>query len=242
MGLEWVDDTTCVLVFDSKIAARAAYRYLQKSAIEDPDEDGFVTAKPIPIAIWPPEERINKSLGKGEGVKGSVRMRWARGDDVKKKGAKKESKFYQKHGADAGKEVYPDIGEGLQKRRRREVMEEEIQQKAQLDEELDEFLAEDSADTVPLSHSKMRSDYIASDGKTLLERTSSIRVHGPLVTRIRAPLPRRSNGRDSSKRMRGNDDRIERGREKGRSGTAERPRKSQQELDEELDSFLNDRA
>ena len=236
MGLEWVDDATCILVFNSKAAALVAYRHLQKSAAEDPDDTGFVTAKPIPVAVWPPEERINKSLGAGEGLKGTMRMRWARNEDVKKKGAKNESEFYKKHGTDAGKELYSEREGGPWKRTKRDVEEEQIQQKAQLDDELDEFLAEDDVDE-PLP-SKMRSDYIASDGKTLLERTSTIRIQGPpvsLESRLVAPLPRR----EWNKRTRTG--RIKRGPQKGRSGTTERPKKSQQELDDELDSFLNDK-
>src|SRR4051794_39555046 len=59
MALEWIDDSTCILVFETRATAQAAQHHLQKSATEDMDTDGFVTAKPIPIAFWPPEERIN---------------------------------------------------------------------------------------------------------------------------------------------------------------------------------------
>ncbi|EEB87461.1 hypothetical protein MPER_15178 [Moniliophthora perniciosa FA553] len=54
MGLEWVDDNTCVFVFESKAAAREGYRYLQKLAEEEAEVDGFVAAQPIPMAFWPP--------------------------------------------------------------------------------------------------------------------------------------------------------------------------------------------
>ena len=104
LGLEWVDDTTCVLVFDSKTDARSAFRFLQKSLAEEPAfDDNSVTAKPIPTPIWPAEDRINAALDKSEGLKGILRMRWARADDVKKKGAKKQSEFYRKYGHNAGK-------------------------------------------------------------------------------------------------------------------------------------------
>lgn len=262
MGLEWVDDNTCVLVFDSKTAARTAYKYMQKSATEETDMDGFITAKPIPIALWPPEERINKSLGKGEGLKGAIRMRWAKNDDVKKKGAKKESEFYKKHGATAGKEVYPERGEGPQKRRRRDVEEDEAERRAQLDDELDNFLAQDPPVDPPSPPSKMRSDYIATDGRTLLERTSVIRAHPidpiTLESRIMAPLPRRARGRgrseqsmvDSVNMHMWSEDKLEWGRDtprersngdRTRSRRGERTRKSQQELDDELEAFLNER-
>ncbi|KAF7330816.1 hypothetical protein MVEN_02420800 [Mycena venus] len=88
-GLEWVDDERC---------AQAAYKSLQKHIAEEPDAEGVHHRKStIPVAIWPPEERINNSLGKGQGLKGTIRMRWAKVDDVKKKGAKKDSQFYKKH-------------------------------------------------------------------------------------------------------------------------------------------------
>ena len=265
LGLEWVDDNTCVFVFDSKTAARTAYRYLQKSATEDSDQDGCITAKGIPIAVWPPEERINKSLGMGQGLKGTIRMRWAKNDDVKKKGAKRDSEFYKKHGTTAGKEVYAGRDEGPQKRRRRDDEVEQAQEKAQLDDDLDDFLAEDDLEPVapPSPPSKMRSDYIASDGRTLLERTSVLRAHPDiLASRITAPLPRRAKGRNdrrgSSERESLSqpmwaDDRVEWGREApprgrstrdkgpGRSSGHARPRKSQQELDDELDAFLNEK-
>lgn len=76
IGLEWIDDTTCILVFESKAFAVAAYRRLHKSAEEEVDTDGFVTSKPIPVTLWTPEQRINNSLGKGEGLRGIIKMRW----------------------------------------------------------------------------------------------------------------------------------------------------------------------
>ena len=254
MGLEWIDDTTAVFVFTSRTAARSAFTCLQKSVEEDTDAEGFVTAKPIPIAIWPPEERINQSLGKGEGLKGIIKMRWAKNDDVKKKGAKHDSEFYRKHGLNAGKEVYGGGREGPQKRRRG-AEEDQIQQKTQLDNDLDEFLARDSSEDEaaaepPSPPSKMRSDYIASDGRTLLERTSTMRAHPTLLeSRLTAPLPRRRNGgrrrpeRDGAHEGDQPDLWMSRpeGRNSGDRGRGRRPQKSQKELDDELDAFLNDR-
>src|SRR5487761_1886793 len=71
LGLEWVDDTTCVLLFSSSNAATAAFSQLQRTASETPDEQGFVVAKSVPMAFWPPKEHIDASLGKGEGLKGT---------------------------------------------------------------------------------------------------------------------------------------------------------------------------
>ncbi|KAG6901640.1 hypothetical protein C0995_009741 [Termitomyces sp. Mi166 len=279
MGLEWVDDNTCVLVFSSKNSARLAYRYLQKSPTENPDDDGFVTAKSIPIAFWPPEERINNSLGKGEGLKGAVRMRWALSDDVKKKGARRESAFYKKHGRLAGKEVYGGEGVPAAKRRRGEDGQ-ELLQRAKLDEELDEFLREDEEASPASPPSKMRSDYISTNGWTLLERTSALRLHPEperlsLADRLTAPLPRRarngtlamrsdeakdfgpriwseklewgpSEARESRSRGGRGDRRSRRGdgrdERHGDRPPRHRPRKmTQQELDDEIDAFLNEK-
>jgi hypothetical protein len=144
LGLEWIDDNTAVFVFDSRSAARTAQRNLQKSAGEEPDEDSFVTAKPIPITLWPPEQRINATLGKGEGLKGVIRMRWAKGGDVKKRGAKKESDFYKKYGNTAGKEIGGARVQGPPKRRRMEGDDDDLLSSAQqLDDDLDAFLAEE---------------------------------------------------------------------------------------------------
>ncbi|OBZ71913.1 hypothetical protein A0H81_08262 [Grifola frondosa] len=52
MGLEWIDDTTCILVFTSKSVARAAYNHLAKSATEAPSpDDDSVAAKTHPHGV-----------------------------------------------------------------------------------------------------------------------------------------------------------------------------------------------
>lgn len=295
MGLEWVDDNTCVLVFETVKTAREAFNRLLKSASDAPDMEDLITAKPIPIALWPPEDRINQTLGNGQGLKGTIRMRWARADDVKKKGAKKESQFYRRHGKSAGKELFNGRDLPPSKRRRRDDSQDDERRKAELDDQLDQFLAaddnealaneEDEPDVPASPPSKMRSDYIGKDGRTLLERTSLIRVHPSnefpdLAARLTAPLPRRArggangampenlgerprfdklewgydegsrpfkgrNGRDSE--FGGSDGhprRRRRGRDEGererseRAGGERRPRKTQQQLDDELDAFL----
>jgi len=219
MGLEWLNDNSCILVFESTAAARIAQRYLRKFAGEDVDEDGFVTAKPIPITLWPPEERINKSLGKGEGLKGVIRMRWAKSDDVKKKGAKKESEFYKKYGDTAGKEVE---GDAPQKKRRRE-------DSNRLDDDLDSFLGANRP-------SKMRSDHMHTPVQS---------THNPsldLKDRITAPLPRRTRGKLADRLADWQIDNEEDGRRaRGRGKRAPRPQKTQQDLDDELDAFLNEK-
>ncbi|KAJ7265871.1 hypothetical protein B0H12DRAFT_1099931 [Mycena haematopus] len=293
LGLEWVDDERCVFVFSSKAEARTAYKSLQKHITEEPDEEEYITAKPIPVAIWPPEERINNSLGKGQGLKGIIRMRWARVDDVKKRGAKKDSQFYKKHGWKAGKETYDDGDAPAPreaKRRRRGSTGQDELERAALDAELDAFIHADGDQPEPELEpepeladppspvSKMRSDYISTDGRTLLERTSVMRAQpGTLESRLTAPLPRRARapprgtmyadiledtrtegklewgreerdlkwGREPRKNGRSNGTQRENGRRNGRGGERrgrnERSALTHEDLDAELDAFLEEK-
>lgn len=244
------------------------------------------------MPIWPPEERINSSLGKGQGLKGTIRMRWAKTDDVKKRGAKKDSQFYKKHGWTAGKETYDDgTAPAPPKRRRRgsSGQDDELE-RAALDAELDAFIrAEDDPEPepelelepepeVPSSPvSKMRSDYISNDGRTLLQRTSVMRARpDTLESRLTAPLPRRARaprgtmyadnledtrmeerldwgrderdlqwGREPRKNDRSTGTRRDNGRRNGRGGERrgrnERPAVTHEDLDAELDAFLEDK-
>jgi hypothetical protein len=250
LGLEWVDDTTCVLLFSSSNAATAAFSQLQRTASETPDEWGFVLAKSIPMAFWPPKERIDASLGKGEGLKGALHLRWAEVTDIKKRGSRSRSVFYRKHGMDGqpGGDTRNEDAQETKRRRREE-----------LDDELDAFLREESPDDVgsrPASPpSKMRADYIEKKGRggSLLERTSDMRGHfmgdedvhswkEGLESRITSPRsitgrPRGPPGdevRGPGRRGAGNEGGEIRSRDK-------RVRKTQQELDDELDAFLNER-
>ena len=237
LGLEWVDDTTCVILFASSVAATTAFSLLQRTGSEKPDECGFVQAKSIPMAFWPPKERIDASLGMGEGLKGALFLRWAEVTDVKQRGARSRSEFYRKHGG--GEE------------RREEGQEAKRRKQEELDEELDAFLREESPDETsrPASPpSKMRSDYIAERKgreRSLLDRTSQMRAYirdeedsdswkKNLETRITSP---REMGR-AGDGVRGPHRRTAEGDMRSRHG---RPRKSQQELDDELDAFLNER-
>jgi hypothetical protein len=249
LGLEWIDDTTCVLLFASSVAAKAAFSVLHRTSSELADERGFVLAKSIPMAFWPPKQRIDASLGKGEGLKGSLLLRWAEVADVKKRGARSRSEFYRKNGMDEqpGGEVRKEDAQEAKRRRREE-----------LDDELDAFLREESPDDGSRSASppsKMRADFIEKKGKgkSLLERTSLMRGYFTgdedidswkkgLESQITSPesligRSRRPPGdgiRGPGRRGAWNED----GEVRARHG---RPRKSQQELDEELDAFLNER-
>ena len=201
------------------------------------------------MAFWPPKERIDASLGKGEGLKGALHLRWAEVTDVKKRGSRSRSEFYRKHGVDGllgGDTRKGDAQEA--KRRRRE----------ELDDELDAFLREDSleGESRPASPpSKMRADYIEKKGRgmSLLERTSEMRGHftddedidswkKSLESRITSPksITGRSRGppgddvRGPGRRGAWNEGEEMRARDR-------RVRKTQQELDDELDAFLNER-
>ncbi|KAH8105006.1 hypothetical protein DFH11DRAFT_1645165 [Phellopilus nigrolimitatus] len=261
-GLEWVDDTTCVLIFATKAACRAALDALRKSPTEVPDFDDCVAAKPIPVTMWPPEARINKTLGMSAGLEGMLLTRIARTDDRKVRGAKDRSVFYRKHGEGAGKDPnahaigrVPDPDEGASWKRRKvgERAVDEDEKRRELDDELDTFLQEDFNEERSPSPppSKMRSDYIDSArGRSLLERTSNMRAH-PNDLVFEAPEPARLEGR---RRRRGRErlpvkeDRPVKPlprRRGGRGGegvkAAERPIKTRQELDDELEAFLNEK-
>ncbi|KAF8556271.1 hypothetical protein OG21DRAFT_1459588 [Imleria badia] len=196
IGLEWVNDSSCVLVFESKALGRAAHRYLRKTAAEDMDDDGFVTAKSIPVTLWLPEDRISKSLGQGEGLRGTIKMRWAKSGDVKKKGAMKESEFYRKYGTGAGKD-----GDVPQKRRRDERS---LLDASKLDDELDAFLGNKRRTSYSPPPTKMHADQL-SESRSLIEHEQGDSRRG-----------------------------------KGRGRRNPRPQKTQKELDDELDAFLNE--
>jgi len=228
LALEWINDNSCILVFESKSQAHTAHRHLRKLLGEDIDADGFVTAKPVPVTLWPPEERINRSLGKGEGLKGVIRMRWAKSDDVKKKGAKRESQFYKKYGPTAGKD-----GDSPRKKRREEV-EVEVDE-LKLDADLDEYLGKERRSSYSPPPSQLRSD----DGRgTLVERTSR---DIELKDRVSSTRRRRREGSLAS-RLSSKWSHVEEGEQpRGRGRMDNRPLKTRQDLDDELDAFLNER-
>lgn len=261
------------------------------------------------------EDKERENERRKEGLAAPLRMRWARIDDVKKKGARNESEFYRKHGHLAGKELVNgrDMPSLPGDRKRRREDEDEEATRARLDSELDAFLAEESDEEgtgeksngrpladrfsavaeeeeeidlteLPASPpSKMRSDYIAEDGRSVLRKRDGRRQGGRQSRQSRQPD--RTEGRwkhnaeggsgmrlsdriqgtreDSShewgperKRRRGEGDSAE-GRERrqggrrggrnddserrgggGGSSRSARPKKTQQELDDELDAFL----
>ncbi len=198
------------------------------------------------MAFWPPKERIDASLGKGEGLKGALFLRWADVTDVKQRGARRQSEFYRKHGVDG--DARREDGQEAKRRKQEE-----------LDDELDAFLREESPDEAsrPASPpSKMRSDYIEERKgreKSLLERTSQMRAYfndeedagswkKNLETRITSPRligrPWDKLSGDGARGPKRGGNWTEGGEVRSQHG---RPRKSQQELDDELDAFLNER-
>lgn len=233
IGLEWVNDSSCVLVFESKALARTAHRYLRKTAAEDMDEDGFVTAKSIPVTLWLPEDRISKSLGQGEGIKGTIKIRWAKNDDVKKKGAQKESEFYKKYGTSAGKD------EDMPQKRRRD--ERSLLDMSKLDDDLDAFLGsgrrtscsppptKTHADQLSESSPRIENGLLPDSGVNLMRRISSV-PRDALTSRFSDP-----------RRLHGGDEQGDFRRGKGRGRGNPRPQKTRKELDDELDAFLNER-
>jgi hypothetical protein len=286
MGLEWINDDTCVLVFETRAAARASWPLLQRHGDEPPDEEGFVTAHIVPQSLWPAKARVDASLGThndGAGLKAPLLIRWARHTDVKARGAAQQSEFYRKHGENAGKEVYnPETGRAeapaLPPRRRveREQGRRETRDRESLDDDLDSFLAErdrsphadadievqeDTEASEPAT--RMRADALEEQAakRARVDRTSERvytedtrsrsrrerwpRGEGPTDAEAARPDGRRRErgGRDRRRIDDGPVPRRERPRrpEGDSQRTEPRPRKTQQELDDELDSFLQDR-
>lgn len=232
-ALEWIDDTTCILVFPTRASARAAFGALTKTSASQELEDGFVVAKSVPVHLWPPEDRINESLGKGEGLKGAMKMRWATPGDVKQRGANKNSEFYKRYGRTAGRTDEGEVPEV--KRRRRDVH--EAEKKAELDQELEEFLTEERG-----APSRTRSDHINSDGRTLFDRLRP-GFHSRLGDLgSRRERPRRS-GRESEGAT---EEEVEAKRTLQsrlggeRRGRNVRPKVTAEDLDAELDAFLKE--
>ena len=163
LGLEWVDDTSVVVVWETEGLARRAYvamRVFDEETLredeEREDEEGFVTARPIPETLWPMDARLQKVLGTdGPGESSSVeegievvrrplRMRWARPEDVKERGARNKSKFYERHGSNAGKETQniffaPEERTIGAKRKRDDWEEDEEEKRRRLDEGTQNF-------------------------------------------------------------------------------------------------------
>lgn len=158
LGLEWVDDTNVVVVWETARLARQAYVAMRvfdeetlDEDVEREDKEGFVTARPIPVTLWPMDARLQKVLGKDapgessnveegiEVVKRPLQMRWARPEDVKERGARDKSRFYERHGSNAGKEgqnifFASEERTSGSKRKREDWEEDEEEKRRRLDE------------------------------------------------------------------------------------------------------------
>jgi len=181
-GLEWINDWTTVFVYPTTKAAKTALRNLRKFAAEEPDDDDFFTAKPIPIDLWPPGTRVQARLGvepspEARDMKSRINIRIARSSDTKEKGARSASEFYKKHGDTAGKEMYPmPIPQSDSRRkRRRDDYGDEQSKRARLDAELDSLQSSPHGDE-------------EGEGDEGLPKTS-------LRDRISGPAERRPNRR-----------------------------------------------
>ena len=233
-----MNDSSCVLVFESKALARAAHRYLRKTAAEEMDDDGFITAKSIPVTLWLPEDRISKSLGQGEGLTGTIKMRWAKNDDMKKKGAMKESEFYKKYGTSAGKD-----SDAPRKRRRDEHL---LLDASKLDDDLDAFFGNERRSSHSPPPTKTHADQL-SKSRSLVERTSlpdagvDLRHHISSAPHVSRPRDALALGFYDVRRLHDGDEQGGSRRGNGRGRKNLRPRKTQKELDDELDAFLNEK-
>lgn len=249
VALEWVDDKTCVFVFPSVSTCQAALAALRKLPDEEPDFDDCVTAKPVPLVLWPAEDRVNSTLGVGDGLRDTLHIRIARTTDRKVKGSKGRSRFYQKHGTNAGKDPNAhSIGhaqdrEGVKRQR----VADDITKRQQLDDELDDFLSTGDPDQAVEAEtqsrpSKMRSEHFSDSkhevgtgsGKSLLDRTSLMRLHSN-AEEERKMHARRIRRRGQRRDGRGGDAENVKPR---RTERTERPSKTREELDNELDAFL----
>ncbi|KAH7103052.1 hypothetical protein BKA62DRAFT_742778 [Auriculariales sp. MPI-PUGE-AT-0066] len=230
LGLEWVDDTSCVLLFKSRAGARQALESLAKNADED-RLDGSREARSVPLSLWPMESRIHSVLGKSAGgADEPLRIRWAEISDVKKRGAHRASQFYKKHGETAGREVYVDgvlvlppprtDSEATSARPAQRRRIDSDTQRAELDAELDAFLNGEDTGKEPFRD----------------------RDHDRSSRSGRTQVPIRRSSRSASPARRDGGDRNGRGRPRREERSERRPHKTQEQLDAELEEFLAGRA
>lgn len=203
---------------------------LAKSPKDDPaaSADTLIVAHPVPKKMWPPEAQLDHNLSKGTALSGVMRVRWARYGDRKLRDARKRSEWYQMHRE----------GRGRNKRSRGEEGEEGREKGMDLDAELDELKRRREAgeDEVP---DRQRAAALDEQLDALAQRggdehidglPSSLRQRlGPKKDRQIAPLPRR--------RGRGGDG----GQREGGGASHERPKRTQDDLDAELEAFMRDR-
>ncbi|KZT51264.1 hypothetical protein CALCODRAFT_503750 [Calocera cornea HHB12733] len=146
IGLEWVDDTTCVVLFSSSTVARAARRFLLADSPAEgdpmPDPLELLPAKLVLEEAWPEKARVAEADDIRTALQGQVFVRQAKLNDVKQRDARERSRFYSTYGTRAGKEGYGE------RKRRREDDEEEMapEKRRALDDELDAYLADEPSE------------------------------------------------------------------------------------------------
>lgn len=134
-GLEWIDDRTTVIVFESSQDAQSALGALSRSGGDDTET--LVPAQPVPKKMWPPEAQLDHNLSRGTALSGVMHVRWARFGDRKLKDARKRSEWYQLQRQSRGKRIRAggrDDGMDLdaeldEMQRRREAGEDDLQDK-----------------------------------------------------------------------------------------------------------------
>lgn len=232
-GLEWVDDRSTVIIFDSLKVAQSSLMALAKSLKDDPtaSADSLIIAHPVPKKMWPPEAQLDHNLSRGTALSGVMRVRWARFGDRKLRDARKRSEWYQ---------VQKD-SRGRNKRSRGEDGEERWEKGMDLDAELDEMQRRRETGEDEDDSSRRRAVELDEQLDALAQRgdsdeqidrlPSSLRQRlGPKKDRPIAPLPRR--------RGRGGDG----GRRDGDEASHERPKRTQDDLDAELEAFMKERV
>ncbi|KAF8303257.1 hypothetical protein DL93DRAFT_2090360 [Clavulina sp. PMI_390] len=248
--LEWVDDENCVLVYEDSTLATAAYNALRKSKDSDSiDELELTPCHPIPMSLWSAADRLATSLGLASatstatktdstessansaapGLKGQLSIRRALKTDIKVRGARNKSKYYEAHGGpplsgrisqkrgrtDDEDEDQGDDGRGRRRRTDNGGYSEHERERAraELDAQLDRFASGGEPEQ-------------ADGGPSLVNRLGAAPPNrdGERHQRRIAPLPTRRGAR------RGDD------RHKGRREP--RVTVDKDTLDAELDAFL----
>ncbi|KAF8760156.1 Nuclear cap-binding protein subunit 3 [Rhizoctonia solani] len=155
-SLEWIDDRTTVIVFESPTAAKSAFPNLATRSADEPEPESqsetLVPAHPVPKKMWPPEAQLDHNLSRGTALSGIMRIRWAMFGDRKLKGARKRSEWYTQQrtkrsrpGGAGGDDLDAELDE---MKRRREAGDEEweAERTAALDRELDALAARKDGD------------------------------------------------------------------------------------------------
>lgn len=182
--------------------------------------------------MWPPEAQLDHNLSRGTALSGVMRVRWARFGDRKLRDARKRSEWYHMQ----------EGARGRNKRSRGEEGEERWEKGVDLDAELDEMRRRREAGDDEEEPSRRRAAELDEQLDALAQRgegdeqidglPSSLRQRlGPKKDRPIAPMPRRRGRGGDSGRREGNGD----------GASHERPKRTQDDLDAELEAFMKGR-